>query len=245
LAAVSAARPKVGDYPFTTIEPQLGVVDVGWEQFVVADIPGLIEGAHEGAGLGLDFLRHIERTRLIIHLVDGSSADAVRDFDTVRAELQQYGHGLADRPSVVVINKLDIPDVADRKQEIEAAFQRSGLDVTFISAASGEGVKELMAAVATKLAELPGPIAQTTDEGDLPILRPMEGRVRAVKQDGHYEVIGAKPVSFAETMPLESEEGVAEVWRRFQRWGVTGALKRAGAQPGDRVRLGNVELEMR
>jgi GTP-binding protein len=96
LSVISAARPKIADYPFTTLEPALGVVESGWERFVVADIPGLIEGAHTGAGLGLEFLRHIERTKVVVHLVDGSSADPVKDYETVNAELRQYGQGLAD-----------------------------------------------------------------------------------------------------------------------------------------------------
>jgi GTP-binding protein len=108
LTQISAARPKIGAYPFTTLEPNLGVADVGWDRFVVADIPGLIEGAHEGAGLGLDFLRHIERTRVTIHLLDGSSDDPWRDLETVNAELREYGEGLAERPQIVVMNKTDI-----------------------------------------------------------------------------------------------------------------------------------------
>ena len=109
LRAVSAARPKVADYPFTTLEPVLGVVEEGWETFVMADIPGLIEGAHEGAGLGLDFLRHIERTKVLIYLVDGTSADPVADLRTVEAEVREYGRGVADRPRLVAVNKIDVP----------------------------------------------------------------------------------------------------------------------------------------
>jgi len=244
LAAVSAARPKIGAYPFTTLEPNLGVVDVGWEQFVMADVPGLIEGAHEGAGLGLDFLRHIERTRLILHLIDGSTDDPLRDMDTVDAELGQYGHGLSERPRVVAINKIDLPEVAEREAGLRKLFAERGVDVTFISAAGGTGVEELMTTLATKLRETEEPVESEAEPGELAILRPLDGRVKVVKEDDVFEVIGRKAVSFAETMPLESDEGRAEVWRRFQRWGVLGALRRAGAHPGDRVRLGLVELEM-
>ncbi|MEO6196876.1 MAG: GTPase ObgE [Dehalococcoidia bacterium] len=245
LTGVSAARPKIGSYPFTTIEPNLGVVDVGWERFVMADIPGLIEGAHEGAGLGLDFLRHIERTRLVLHLIDGSSPDPVKDMETVNAELREYGQGLAERRQIIVINKTDIPEVAEKVDELRLQFAAGGTEVTFISGASGDGVSSLMETLATRLSETEDEEPEAAGgEAELPVLRPLEGRVKVRENDGVYEVVGAKAVSFAETMPLESDEGRAEVWRRFQRWGVTGALRRAGARAGDRVRLGRVELEM-
>ena len=126
LRAVSAARPKVADYPFTTLEPVLGVVEDGWETFVMADIPGLIEGAHEGAGLGLDFLRHIERTKVLIYLVDGTSSDPVADLRTVEAEVREYGRGVADRPRLVAVNKIDVPEVGARQDEIESRFRDGG-----------------------------------------------------------------------------------------------------------------------
>lgn len=245
LTGVSAARPKIGSYPFTTIEPNLGVVDVGWERFVMADIPGLIEGAHEGAGLGLDFLRHIERTRLVLHLIDGSSPDPMKDMETVNAELREYGQGLAERRQIIVINKTDIPEVAEKVDELRRQFAAGGTEVTFISGASGDGVSSLMETLATRLSETEDEEPEAADgDVELPVLRPLEGRVKVRENDGVYEVVGAKAVSFAETMPLESDEGRAEVWRRFQRWGVTGALRRAGARTGARVRLGRVELEM-
>jgi GTP-binding protein len=248
LTQISAARPKIGAYPFTTLEPNLGVADVGWDRFVVADIPGLIEGAHEGAGLGLDFLRHIERTRVTIHLLDGGSEDPWRDMDTVNEELREYGEGLAERPQIVVINKTDIPEVAERRVEFVKAFKKRHLEPHFMSAAGGEGVRELMEVVAARLAE-----ARTEDTAaavaeaeaaPLPVLRPRERGVRVYFEDGVYRVEGEREKTFAEMMPVELEEGRAELWRRFQRWGVTGALKRAGAKEGDKVVLGSVELEM-
>ncbi len=245
LAQVSAARPKIGDYPFTTIEPSLGVVDVGWQRFVMADIPGLIEGASAGVGLGLDFLRHIERTRLILHLVDGSSPDPLADMQTVNAELLEYGHGLQERPQIVAVNKVDRPDVKANVEHIKERFAAAGLAPFVISAAGGVGVAELMEVIAGTLPEIEaaeGRVPQ--EETRLEVLRPLEGRLRIVPENGAFRVLGDREVAFAEMMPLESDEGRAEVWRRFQRWGVTGALKRAGAKTGDRVRLGQVELEM-
>jgi GTP-binding protein len=247
LRAMSAARPRVGAYPFTTLEPNLGVVDVGWERFVAADVPGLIAGAHAGAGLGLDFLRHLERTRLLVHLVDGASDDPLRDLETVEAELREYGHALGDRPRLIAINKTDLPQVADRREELAAQFREHGAEPFFISAAGGEGVDELVQAVATRLKELRAAEAPASAEVPAaPVLRPggRAGDVSVRREDGAYRIEGARAVAFAEMMPLETDEGRAELWRRFGRWGVTGALKRAGAKPGSRVRLGRVELEM-
>ena len=144
LSAVSKARPKIADYPFTTLEPVLGVVGIGYGSFVLADIPGIIEGAHEGRGLGLDFLRHIERTKALIHLVDGSSEDPVADFKKVEAELVSYEPSLKDRPRLIAINKIDLPHVRGRIPELEREFQELGVSVHFISAATGEGANELI-----------------------------------------------------------------------------------------------------
>ena len=144
LSVVSKAKPKIADYPFTTTEPVLGVVGIGYGSFVLADIPGIIEGAHEGRGLGLDFLRHIERTRALIHLIDGSSEDPVSDYKKIEAELVSYEADLKDKPRLVAINKIDLPHVRSRMIELERAFKELGVSVYFISAATGEGVKELM-----------------------------------------------------------------------------------------------------
>ncbi len=246
ISVISAAKPKIADYPFTTLVPNLGVVsgENATETLVVADIPGLIEGAHEGAGLGLDFLRHIERTRVTIHLLDGSSDDPWRDLETVNEELREYGEGLAGRPQIVVINKTDIPEVAERRGEFEKAFRKRGLEPHFMSAAGGEGVRKVMEVVAARLAETRSEDAAIAGPAPLTILRPKERGVRVHHEDGAYRVEGERETAFAEMMPVETEEGRAELWRRFQRWGVTGALKRAGAKEGDRVLLGRVELEM-
>jgi GTPase len=244
LAGISAARPKIGSYAFTTLEPNLGVVDVGWDRFVVADIPGLIEGAHEGAGLGLDFLRHVERTRILLHLLDGSSEDPWADMETVNAELREYGQGLADRPQIVVLNKTDIEEVAERRGEFERQFRKRGLEPRFMSAAGGEGVSEVMELIASRLSELRQEEDVAAHPEPLPVLRPKQRGVRIQRENGAFRVEGDRESAFAEMMPIDTEEGRAELWRRFQRWGVTGALRRAGAKQGDRVRLGRVEIEM-
>ncbi|MFO8010400.1 MAG: GTPase ObgE [Dehalococcoidia bacterium] len=160
--AVSAARAKVGDYPFTTLEPKLGVVEIGYESFVIADIPGLIEGAHSGQGLGHEFLRHIERTRMLIHIIDGTVDDPISDFEEINRELFLFNPSLEKRPQLVVVNKVDIPSVRERKTDIEEPFSGEGIPVSFISAATGEGVDELMMKVMGALKELPPPAVEQT-----------------------------------------------------------------------------------
>jgi GTP-binding protein len=149
LAAVSAAKPKIADYPFTTLQPQLGVVDIDRREFVLADIPGLIEGAHEGVGLGDRFLGHVERCRVLLHLVDGTGGDAGAAYKTVRAELAAYGHGLADKPEIVALNKADALNEDQIKQQT-ARLKRAAKKVPMvISAVSGDGVPEVLRALTT------------------------------------------------------------------------------------------------
>lgn len=245
LTAMSAARPRIGAYPFTTLEPNLGVVDVGWQRFVVADIPGLIEGAHEGHGLGLDFLRHVERTRLLVHLLDGGRDDPLADMQTINQELRRYAEELAQRPHIIVINKIDIEPVATRRDEITAKFEDHDLQPLFISAASGEGVEELVILLAHRLQEIDA--AERPADGPVPVVRPAAGRPGSIvvhRENGVFRIEGDRAIAFAEMMPTELQEGRDELWRRFEKWGVTGALKRAGAKRGDLVRLGRVELEI-
>ena len=241
LRAISAARPKVAEDPFTTLEPALGVVDVGFERFVVADSPGLIEGAHEGAGLGLDFLRHVERTRVLVHMVDGSSRDPLADVDAVNRELSEYSDTLADRPQLLVVNKVDLPEVEERAPELEEMFGERGMTPVFISAAERRGTDELVRRLAERLAAQ----VEERSQEEVPTIRPQPlGRRFEVRREGEgFRVEGERVVTFAEMMPVEVEEGRQEMWWRLGRWGISGALRRAGAQPGDRVRLGNVELE--
>ena len=153
LAADSAARPKIADYPFTTLHPQLGVVRLNaTEEFVLADLPGLIEGAAEGAGLGTRFLGHVERCKVLLHLVDGSAADPARAYRTIRRELAEYGHGLEDRPELVALNKADAMTPQARTARVKALSRAAGKPVMLISGASGEGVPELLRALADMIA---------------------------------------------------------------------------------------------
>jgi GTP-binding protein len=153
LAAVSAARPKIADYPFTTLHPQLGVVRLNaTEEFVLADLPGLIEGAAEGAGLGTRFLGHVERCKVLLHLVDGSAADPASAYRTIRHELTEYGHGLEDRPELVALNKADAMTPQARASRVKALSRAAGKPIMLISGASGEGVPELLRALADMIA---------------------------------------------------------------------------------------------
>jgi len=237
---MSAARPKVADYPFTTLEPVLGVVEVSWERLVAADMPGLVEGAHSGTGLGLEFLRHIERTSVLLHLLDGSRPDPLADMDVVNAEIAAYGGELRARPHVVAVNKVDLPGARVRLEDLTAAFLERGITVLFVSAATGEGVEELKRALLAAVQDARLAVA----EAEPATLRPRpRARFMLSREDGGFRVESEGIVTFAEMMPLEMEEGRAEMWRRLSRWGVVRALKKAGARAGDRIRLGAAELE--
>ena len=147
LAAVSAAKPKIADYPFTTLQPQLGVVDIDGREFVLADIPGLIEGAHEGIGLGDRFLGHVERCRVLLHLIDGTDGDAGSAYKTIRAELSAYGHGLADKPDIVALNKADALSAGEIKKQAARLRRAAKGSPLIISAVSGQGVLEVLRAL--------------------------------------------------------------------------------------------------
>src|SRR2546428_3872897 len=236
LRAISAARPKVADYPFTTLEPVLGMVERDWQTFVVADIPGLIEGAPRGAGLGVEFLRHIERNQLILYLVDGGSPDPLADLRTVEAEVREYGRGVAERPRIVAVNKIDRPEVGKRSREISEHFAQAGLDVFLVSAAGREGLDNLVRSLAAMVA-VEGEGGRVPQEPSPATVQSPVGDVRVCREDGAFRVDGERAVAFAEMMPVETDEGRAELWRRLKRWGGSSALRRAGAKARDPVRL--------
>ena len=241
LAAVSAAHPKIASYPFTTVEPVLGVVQMGYTTFVVAEIPGLIEGAHLGVGLGHDFLRHAERARMFVHLLDGTRPDPIGDMDVINRELAQFREDLAAKPQVVAVNKIDLADVARRAAELRQLLAERHIEPFSISAATGEGVQPLLERVAQELSTL----VEEQPAPSLPVVRPrpLSARFSVSVSNDVYRVSGESLEAFAEMMPLDQEEGRAEFWRRLTRWGVVAALRRAGIQPGAKVRLGQTEVE--
>ena len=245
LAAVSRATPKIADYPFTTLEPNLGVVEAGYESYVMADIPGLIEGAHTGAGLGLEFLRHVERTRLLIHIVDASQPDPAHDIDVIDNELRSYAVDLSARPQIIAFNKMDIPEAEERRAEFVALAERLGRPYAFMSAAARLGTADLAKMAFERLERIREEEPQPLPDDDVEVLRPQQrGPGFTIERENEaYRVIGNQPVVLVEMLALQSDESRAEVMRRLGRMGVVGALRRAGAREGDPVRFGDIELK--
>lgn len=256
LSVVTAARPKIADYPFTTLSPNLGVVAVGQPAsgdefgFVLADIPGLIEGAAQGVGLGHEFLRHVQRTRLLIHMLDGASyeRDPWQDFQTINHELHEYDEQLAQRPQIVVLNKMDLPEAQQLWPALKAQAEKAGYPVFAISAASHQGTEELMQFAAHRLHELRQEEAEriaasVTTEASGVVLRPQPDDAFTVsKEVGIYIVRGKRVERAAGMTDLENEEGMDRLQVTLRRMGVTKALEEAGVQVGDTVRFGKVEL---
>jgi len=243
LAAVSAARPKIADYPFTTLVPNLGMVSVDDRDFVMVDIPGLIEGAHEGAGLGHDFLRHIERTRMLVHLLDGASESPLLDLDSINEELALFSPGLADKPQLVVLNKMDLPQTQELWPLIEEEMARRGVPACSISAATGSGVRQMLYRVLQLLEGLPEEAEATPQE--IAVFRPQKedkGFTVSVK-DGVFRVEGRQLERLVARTDWRYDESVRRLHRALEGLGVTKALEEAGVQEGDTVYVGETELE--
>jgi len=242
LAAASAAKPKIAGYPFTTREPILGVVEVGQQSLVLAEIPGLIDGAHLGRGLGHDFLRHIARTKMLIHLIDGISASPVEGMRHVNDEVKLYDSALAQKLQLVVVNKIDLPQVRTRLAQLKEDFGNAGTIPFFISAATGEGVSELMAETMKVLAQV-----KTEVGAGIPkkVFRPQPKATGArVHKEGDTFVVEAPELERIVARADETSLGVHQQLRRqLARRGVSKALEKAGIKPGDRVRCGNLEWE--
>jgi GTP-binding protein len=241
LAALTEARPKIADYPFTTLQPNLGVAEVDGRRLVLADIPGLIEGAHHGVGLGDLFLRHIRRTRALIHLLDGRAADPLREMEAINAELAAYDPDLAAKPQIVAVNKTDEPEVAQRWPHWKAVLEKRGLRPLAISALRSVNLEALLRAAA-KAAES---VAPEPGEEAIPIHRPPEAGGFAVARDpdGAWRVSGRGVERAAAMTYWEHDEGVRRFQRTLARMGVEDALRKAGVRPGEDVRIGEYELE--
>jgi GTP-binding protein len=249
LSVVSAARPKIADYPFTTLEPSLGVVTLDeYTSFVMADIPGLIEGAHAGAGLGHEFLRHIERTRMIIHLLNGASANPLSDYESINKELALFNPQLARKPQLVVLNKMDLPQAQALWPVVKEAMQARGQRAMSISAVTGQGVREMLRSVAEMLASLPSlPHPHEFERGDaeVKVFRPAEeGKAFTITwEDGAWRVRGVKIERVVAMTNWDLDEAVQRFQRIAEAMGLKAALREAGVQPGDTVRIGKIELE--
>jgi GTP-binding protein len=246
ISKISAAKPKIADYPFTTLVPNLGVVRVDENRsFVVADIPGLIEGAHQGAGLGHQFLRHIERTRLIVHIIDVSGLtgrDPLRDYDVINDELSNFSDKLAGRPQIVVLNKVDMPDGHALAEIVEEYLKAEDQPIYRISSLTGEGTRELVFAIADKLDQLPKeevPISEvvhyTADTSD---------NWEVKKITDHEFVVEGKPIETIVAMTdVNNEYALRRLHRQLDKIGVMQELKKMGVHDGDTVRIRNIEFD--
>ena len=254
IAAMSAARPKIADYPFTTLIPNLGVVEAGDVQFVVADVPGLIPGASEGKGLGHDFLRHVERCAALVHVLDCATLepgrDPITDLDTIEAELAAYeqiagtgpgGTSLTARPRLVALNKVDVPEARELADLVKPELAARGLAVYEISAATTEGLRELKFAMAQLVAQARA--EQPEPEPARVVIRPAAvsepGFEVTRTPDGAYLVSGEKPQRWVRQTDFSNDEAVGYLGDRLARLGVEQALAEAGAEPGDTVLIGD------
>jgi len=247
LAALTAARPKIASYPFTTLEPNLGVMDLGPgddRHPTIADVPGLIEGASTGAGLGHAFLRHVERTRVLVHVVDGAARDAEWDRSVIRDELEAHDPALLGRPMLVVFNKIDLPAARDAWPAFAAARAAENLPVVAASAATGEGIDEVRVMLsellpdASTLAEPPEPAGVVVHR-----IEPAGEGFTVSRDDDGFRVGGRRIERIAAQTDFENEESAARFQRDLARLGIDAELRRRGVAPGDTVRIGRVELE--
>ncbi|MCX5343651.1 GTPase ObgE [Streptomyces atratus] len=243
ISVLSAAKPKIADYPFTTLVPNLGVVTAGSTVYTIADVPGLIPGASQGRGLGLEFLRHVERCSVLVHVLDTatleSDRDPVSDLDMIEEELKQYG-GLEDRPRIVVLNKIDIPDGQDLADMIRPDLEARGYRVFEVSAVARTGLKDLSFALAGVIAEARA--AKPVEVATRIVIRPKAvddaGFTVTLEEDGIYRVRGEKPERWVRQTDFNNDEAVGYLADRLNRLGVEDELMKAGARAGDGVAIG-------
>jgi GTP-binding protein len=247
LGSLTAARPKIAAYPFTTLEPNLGVMDLSDSadrRPTIADVPGLIEGASSGAGLGHAFLRHVERTRVLVHVVDGAARDPGWDHDVIREELRLHDPRLLEKPLAVVFNKMDLPAAREAWPAFEAARRAEGLPVVAVSAESGDGLERLRAVIGELLpdesdpADLPEPFGVVVHRLDAA----GDGFTMEREGDAH-RVRGKRIERLAAQTNFDVEESAERFQRALARLGIDAALRKAGIQPGDTVRIGAIEFE--
>lgn len=257
ISRCSAAKPRIADYPFTTVEPVLGVVQSRGQDFVMMEVPGLLAGAHLGVGLGDQFLRHAERARLYLHLLDGLSADVAADFRVINRELQEFNPALAHKPQFIVVNKLDVTEVRERRAEIEQslhravgestmpAFRDSPPPVFFISAVSGEGVEALLGRVMETLESMPveepasGDVAPAASGRRRPAAAPNTIR----KEGGVYIIQSEQLERLSALADTRDYRVLLQLWREMTRLGLARRLEDLGIEPGDTIRIGRAEME--
>ncbi len=242
LSVVSAARPKIAAYPFTTLQPNLGVVVLDSRDLVMADIPGLIEGAHQGAGLGHQFLRHVERSRLLVHLLDGALPDPLAAFDQINEELALFSPKLAGKPQIVALNKIDLPNAQAHWPAVKTRAQELALPVYKISAVTKEGVQPLLAALFEHLDELP---REQLFEEEVPVftLDQADDYFEVHRLDDGWQVTGPRIRQIAYQTYWNNDEAIVRAYQILEKMGVHDALQDAGVEEGDTVFLDEVELE--
>ncbi len=243
LSVVSNAKPKIAPYPFTTLEPNLGVVVVGNRDFVLADIPGLVEGAHMGVGLGHSFLRHVQRTAVLIHLLDGAAENPLADFNQINAELALFDEKLAQKPQIVVVNKMDLPEAREKWPAVEAALRERGYETMSISAAVQLRTQELMNRVAAILDTLPPEVPDVTQTPVYSLGKDEMAFQISREDNGAFRVTGERIERAAAMTYWELDESAQRFQRILAALGITQALEEAGVQPGDTVYVGDTELE--
>lgn len=247
LSVVTDAKPKIADYPFTTLNPNLGVVKTeNGDSFVIADIPGLIEGASEGVGLGIQFLRHIERTRLILHLIDVSGfqgRDPVKDFYDINNELKNYSEKLTKKKQIIVATKLDVAQDESLYDKLEEVAKKENLEIFKISSITKQGVKELLTRVEELLKEIPKENLIETTQRKVYKLEEDKNEFQIVKEEDMYVVIGPAVEKLMSRVNLEDTESMYYFQRKLDELGVNEALKKAGVKDGDTVKVVDWELE--
>jgi GTP-binding protein len=249
LSIATGAKPKIANYHFTTLEPNLGVMELGGgRSMVLADIPGLIEGAHKGAGLGHDFLRHIERTRLLIHVLDASGSegrDPVEDFRKINRELEGYSKQLAQRPQIVAANKMDLPQARENIRKIRMALESSGYEVFEISAASNTGIDRLMQRayeLADSLRQQEQQDIEQTDEIRYYRFK-KEVPYRITREGNGFVIEGEWIERFIEGININQDESLKYFQKTIRKRGIIDELKKMGIDDGDTVRIGDIEFE--
>ena len=244
LSVLTAARPKIANYHFTTLQPNLGIVKQGEKSFVLADIPGLVEGASEGLGLGHDFLRHIERTRMLVHVLDISGSegrDPLEDFDKINHELEMYGD-LKDRPMIVAANKMDLPGAEENLERLKASLEGTGIKLFAISAATGGDLSPLVYAITELLDTLP-PIEPFSEE-DIFDIDVEKDEMFSVEKDGDMYLVTGRAMDYLiNSVNFGDEDSLNYFHRTLRRWGVIDALREKGAQEGDQVLIGDMEFD--
>lgn len=243
LSVISNARPKIASYPFTTLQPNLGVVVLDDRDVVFADIPGLIEGAHSGAGLGHDFLRHIQRTRVLVHLLDGSAEDPLADYHQINTELALFDDRLAEKPQIVAVNKIDLPQAQEYWPLIREELAKLGVEATAISAATHENVRALVARAIQLLSELPDEMPEIVET---PVYQLEEDPLAfevSRESSGAFRVTGRRIERAVAMTHWDYDQAVTRFQRILESMGVTAALEEAGVQSGDSVFIGEMELE--